>query len=247
MLRDRVKAINKRKFLITSVLVVLLAMTMVLIFNKTLDYNKLFGTGENGGVSREEIVATVNSQEIKKEQFEAEFERMKSLYARQGIELHDEDENNLKKLLLSNMINNVLLQQYAEEEGIKVSDEEINNEYQALLSRFESEEEVNEFLSLLQLSKDDLMDKIALQLLAQKCIYIYIEENIDDLELKLSDEEIEKLKVFHDYYSVQSDGFMDFEEAILMTERRLSQNIIDEVMRLMINDLKLKSDIQVFI
>ncbi|MFO8009420.1 MAG: SurA N-terminal domain-containing protein [Dehalococcoidia bacterium] len=157
------------------------------------------------GTPYEEVVATVNGEEITSEEFVEALEQEKMQYEMQGMDLDspemEEELHEIEQQVLNNyFIYPLLLEQKAEEEGITVSDEEIEETYQEYVMYFGGEEELEEQMEAANISRGELNEEIVRGISLQKYQTQYVgkyleghpDEVIREEELELSTEEVEK-------------------------------------------------------
>ena len=141
-------------------------------------------------------IATVNDEEIKKKELmEVEQEQIQQMEM-QGMDPEDEEVSAMleqqREQTLEELITQVVLEQKVEEEGITVSDEDIEEEYQQVAQQFGGEEQLEQQIEAQGLSSEDLKEEIADHLPTQKYLENYIDENIEPEELEFTEEELEE-------------------------------------------------------
>lgn len=226
---------------------------MVIVVGMVLSFTVVFvdflgPTGGTGSASLPEVVAEVNEEEIKKDEFNFHMAQVKAMYEMQGVNLESrENENMLRQVqwdVLQELIDEVLLVQQAEDEGLTVSNDMVQAEYQQILVQFEGDEDALENeLSSMNFTPEDLKKVIAQQLTAQQYIQQYKEENIEEEELEVTEEEVENL---YEQYSAQMEEMPDYEEIKLQLEEELRQRKVDQVKAILTQELKEESDIEVY-
>lgn len=142
---------NKGWMFVSIGLVVLLAIALI---------KPPFGGGSN------EVVATVNGVDIKKDQL---YDSM--------IELGGDS-------ILDNLINEELLEQEAKKAGITVTDEDVNKEIEEVKKNFPSEEEFNAALQQSNMTLDDLKKQIPRQVQMRKLLEPKAKESVTDEQVK---------------------------------------------------------------
>lgn len=158
----------------------------------------LFGCDGETGISQgEEVIATVNGEEITKEEFAQAIEQEKIQYQMQGIDLDSEEMASTLKELEQQVLDNyfiipMLITQQAEKEGITISDEEIEERYQEYVTAFGGEEELLEQMELANMSRskldDDIVRELSIQNYLEQYMDKYLEENPGE---RIIEEEIE--------------------------------------------------------
>ncbi len=146
---------------------------------------------------KKDIVATVNDEIVTRAEFEQALKQQIMQYQMQGMDLESEDMSDqlreLEEQVLENyFITPILLEQKALEEGIEVSETEVEERYQDYVAQFGGEEQLIEQMEQMNLSRDDLNAEIVQELTLQKYLeqYLdtYLEENPGE---KIVEEDIE--------------------------------------------------------
>lgn len=205
-------------------------------------FPELFQEEESG-----EVVATVNGEEIAREELDAMLEQQKQQYQMQGMDMESEEMSDmlvqLERQILDSLIGNHLMAQAAEEKGISISDEELEEEYQELAAQFGGEEELKQQLEAAGITKEEIKEDIARNLPAQKYLELYMEENLAEEELEFSEEE---LKALYDQYSAQmGEDFGEFEEVKPQLEQELRQQKENEIIQKHLEDLREQGEIEI--
>lgn len=195
----------------------------------------------------QEVVATVNGEEITREELEVMLEQQKQQYQMQGMDLDSEEMSDMREQLerqiLDSLIANLLMAQAAEEKGISVSEEELEQEYQDLAAQFGGEEELNQQLEAAGITREEIKEDIARTLPAQKYMESYKEENISEEDLEVSEEE---LKAVYDQYSAQmGEEFGEFEEVKPQLEEDLKRQKENEVLQSHVEELREEAEVEI--
>ena len=153
----------------------------------------------NGG-----IVATVNGEEVSRAEFEEALEQEKRQYEMQGIDLDSEEMSDMLKELEQHVLETyfvvpILIEQKAEKRGIEVSEDEIEERYQEYAIQFGGEEQLEEQMEAVEITREELDQDIGRELTIHKYIDQYLEEyleenpeeRIDRENIELSEEEVE--------------------------------------------------------
>lgn len=131
-----------------------------------------------------DYIAIVNGQKILKSDFERNFKQLKEYYL-------EENEVDLKKYLLEDMIIDAILLQEANKRNITVSIEAIEESYQELISKYDSEESMLKDLERFGFTKEQLLLDIKEQLIIQKYLSgikevdKHIKDLLDKSEIKI--------------------------------------------------------------
>ncbi len=169
----------------------------------------------------EDVVATVNGEVVTEEEFNQAMEQEKMQYQAQGVDLESEEMAEMLADLEEQVLDNyfiipILLEQKAEEQGIEISDEEIEERYQEYAAQFGGEEQLLEAMEDAGLNREDLDEDIIRELTIQNYLdqYLetYLEENPDERieadKVELSDEEVEE------YYQQMRSQYDEIKEVV---------------------------------
>ncbi len=142
-------------------------------------------------------VATVNGEEIIKEELLAMEEQQKQQLAMQGLDPDSEEADQMvqemRPDLLDNLVMITLLEQKAHAEEITVGDDDVDEYYQQFVQQAGGEEMLEQQLEEVGITEEELKSDIAEQLLIELYIDHYIEENVAEGELEFSEEELREL------------------------------------------------------
>lgn len=184
---------------------------------------------ENNG----ETAATVNGEKISQSQLEA---RMMQTQQSLGTST-DVSEEEMQTQALNSLINEALIMQEAENQGVTVSDEEVNNSYQTIEDRFDDESQFQQTLDEQGLTKEDLKENIRRELMTQK----YLQNNINQEEVSVADEEIQQT---YDQLSSQREGVPPLEEIKPQLKQQLQSQKQNQLIQQLIEQLRNNTDIQ---
>lgn len=150
-----------------------------------------------GEGDKDAAVATINGEKIIKEELLELEEQEKQQLVMMGMDPESEEAAQMieqqRPQLLENLIMNAILLQKVEDEGITVSEEEVEEEYRYYAEQFGGEEMLEQQLQQAGLTADDLKQEIARQLPIIAYVDNYIKENLDEDELDFSEEELREL------------------------------------------------------
>ncbi len=152
-----------------------------------------------------EVVATVNGEEITREEFLMVLEQQMMQYQMQGVDFASPEMAGMMDELIHQVLNNnfifpILLEQKAEEEGITVGEEELDEAYEQFVMDFGGEEILEEQLEAAGMSKDELLEDLEREMVVQNYLNQYMEkyldenpdQKIDEDEIELSADEVEE-------------------------------------------------------
>ncbi|AVX19285.1 peptidyl-prolyl cis-trans isomerase C [Carboxydocella sporoproducens DSM 16521] len=149
-------------------------------------------------------VATVNGEDITKEQFERRLEKMKAVYKQNGANFDTEQGKAMlkaiQKQVLDGMIEETILLQEAKKQGVLPSDADVQKRVEETIKKFESKEKFLEALKNYNMDEKEFAEWTK-QNLALDALYNKVTANI-----KVTDEEIKK------YYEENKEQFKQPEQ-----------------------------------
>ena len=161
------------------------------------------------GLEIPETVVTVNDEDLSREEFVEQFDMVKGAYEEQDIPMESDFDLYLVEFILRNMISDTMIIQYAEDQGISVNEDEVDEEYSRIKSQFESEEEFKETKAEFDYSQSELRERVHKLITMQKAIIHYVDNNIDDEQYELDEESISQA---FDVFSGQLEDSAEHEE-----------------------------------
>lgn len=184
-----------------------------------------------------EFVATVNGEGIEKRMFDTRFEQTKTA---QGItEENAEQSEALRQQVLDSMINETLLVQYGQEQGLEVSQEEIDTNYQQIAGQFENEQEFESQLSAQGVTPEDIRMVISQDLILQQVV----EKQAADHNVQVSEEEVRQ--VYDDAANEEGAELPAFEEVRGQIEQFVRQQKVSQLMQDLIAQLRADASIEI--
>ncbi|ABR48337.1 conserved hypothetical protein [Alkaliphilus metalliredigens QYMF] len=190
-----------------------------------------------------EVVAIVNSQEIRRVDFESVVENTKLYYQQQfGIDFQSEDDKGLIALIeedaLNNLIEQELLLQSTLERDYQVSKDELNYEIEQIKSQFESEEEFSMALEVNQLTLALLEEDIANEIMLRQ----YIQDEVGDPTV--SEEE---MMAMYDEYSETMEDLPSFEEIQPQLQEEIKYQKFQASLWELLETLKAEGNIEILL
>ena len=143
-------------------------------------------------VDADKVVATVNGEEIKGEDFNALYSRSQMQYVQSGQEVPKDQLDQMKKQVAESMVGQELILQAAQDEGIKASDKQIEEELANVKEGFEDEKKFEEALKKSDMTKEELKKEIAKNV--QYTQYIDKEIKVDEVTEKEMKDYYDKAK-----------------------------------------------------
>ena len=168
------------------------------------------------------LIAEVNDTGISYQQWQNAFSSFISRYDSQTLSsITDERLATIKNSIIEQLVNSTLLYQYAQDQNIRVTDNEINEELEEIKANFDSEEEFNEALKRNNLTSNQLKDSLDRQLLIEKAV----EQEYEKIEI--TEEEMVQ------YYEENKDYFFEPEKRkirhILVETTEEGQTILNQL------------------
>ncbi len=122
-----------------------------------------------GCSSDKDVAAKVNGEKISLTELDQQVEQLKKQYPTMFEGADGEGRLlDFKQRLLDNMINQILIEQAAKDQGIKVTDEDVNAHVEQLKSGFESQEKFEQALQSAGMDEEGLRKQVREQLITQK-------------------------------------------------------------------------------
>lgn len=136
--------------------------------------------------TKRDVAAIVCGEKIYKAEVEAAVNRKIREYEKDNITLNQTEINAIRKQILNDLIEDILLDTYAKEHNITVTEDEVKNEIQRMreYTGLSEDEVYKQALSKYQLLESDINEMVRSALLADK-VYYEVIKNLD-----VSDEEL---------------------------------------------------------
>lgn len=177
----------------------------------------------------EEPVAVVNGEEIQSGELQSQLAQFETMFAQQEM---DEEEGAMMMMqfqqqFLDQLINQTVLAQEAEAEGIEANEEEVETQIEEIRSQFDSEDDFQEALEMQGYTEEDLMQEIRELTLVEELLTM---EHVDEDQYEVSEEEV------REYYELAATNDpeiadQEFEEVQDQLEEQLLQNQYVEDLR----------------
>jgi len=142
-------------------------------------------------------------------------------YQMQGVDLDSEEMSDTLEELEQHVLDNyfiipTLIKQKAEEEGITVSSEEVEERYQEYVATFGGEEELLQQLEAVNMTREDIDEDIAHELSIQNYLDYYMEQYLEDNpEEKVVEDEIEvTTEDLEEYYQQLRSDYNEIKELL---------------------------------
>ena len=144
-------------------------------------------TGENVVGNKEDIIATVNGEELTRSRLTAVETQLAASRSADLSSLTDEERQQLAQNALNTLISRTLLQQEADASDITISMEDVDAQLETIRGQFENEAAFDAALSEQELTLDTLREQIENDLRAEA----FIAQTLDIDSITVSDEEIQ--------------------------------------------------------
>lgn len=179
-------------------------------------------------------VAIVNGEELSREDFNSQMERMKQQYSQMGMDLEGK-EDQLKKSIVDQMIGSELLVQSAKEADIDVTEKEVKTKYQEFVKRFENEEQMKKAFEEQGTSEKEIKKQLKVQLKVDE----YIANNTD---VKVSDKE---MKQKYEQLKKQKEDVQSFEKIKPSLKQSIERQKQQQQVGKLVEDLREKAEVEV--
>lgn len=200
------------------------------------------GSGDLSGGNVASI-ATVNGVVIPKATYDTQLQGAIANYKAQGINVEDPNTlNEIKKQILSNLVNNELLSQTVAAAGIKSNPEEVEKQYQVLLVQTGGADKLKE-----ELAKNNLTDALLRENIAkQLAIQAYLAQNVDMSSVAVNDKEVENF--YAEFSKSQKDkgqAVPALKEVSEQIKQQLVSNKQQALVSAFLEELQKKSKIEI--
>lgn len=140
---------------------------------------------EGKAVKVPDVIATVNGVKIKGDDFSKSLESYKRRLTMMGQQLTEENEKEINKGIIDDMVSRELLTQNTNKMKIKISDDELNKEIETLKLKFHTEEQFNQAIKSQNMTLEDVKKDIRKVMAIKKLIKSEIEDkvSIDEKEV----------------------------------------------------------------
>lgn len=189
---------------------------------------------EEEQVDDDKVVAKVNGKEIKGNMYNFVYAQIKVGIHQLGYDAGDE--NSLKDLAVSILVNQELLKQDAEERNITVSESEIDSEYENFKANVDNQ--LAALVNQPNLTEESYKDQLHFELIHEK----YIDSEIQNVEV--SDQEVEEA---YDSLKEQNDNLPELEEIKGQLKSELVMQKEQDILQTKVEELEEKSEIETLI
>lgn len=195
-----------------------------------------FEVTEDEKLKDDEVVAKINDQEIKGEQYNALYPQIKMQISSMG---EDVGQGEMKDQTVEALVSQELLRQAAEEKGIEASDDEVDEQIDEFKSQ--DEEQYEAFLDQYQLTEDTLKDQLKFELTLDQ----YAEEEFDDLEA--TDSEVKEMYAQLEAQGGEGQEIPELEDVEDQIKAQITQQKKAEKTQEKVDELKEEADVKTMI
>jgi len=184
-------------------------------------------------IDNDKIALTINDEEILGNVYNLMYVQTKIQLYNFGQDIKDTDL--VKEMSINTLVEQELLKQAANDEGIEVTEEEVESKYEELMA--DNGDNVNEFLEEYNLNADAFKNQISFSL--------YLNEYMETfLQVEVSEDEV---KEFYEKLKEENENTSEFEEIKAQIKERIVTQKQQEKVKEILDELKEKSTIETHI
>ncbi len=131
-------------------------------------------------------VARVDGVEIGREEYRRGVEQLVATYATQGITIPEEEAAAVKEQVVNNLVNRQLVLAAAIEAGVEATDEQVEAEFQNVMTNFSDAEGLNKALEEAGITEEELRADLEESVIINN----YLSTKVDAGSLTVTDEEV---------------------------------------------------------
>ncbi len=193
---------------------------------------------EEQQVDEDKVVAQVNDKEIKGIDYNRALGQMQMQYQQMGQDpTSKEVAEQLKKQVVTGLVDFEVIVQEAESKGYKASEEDVNKQIDEIKGQFDDEKKFEEALKTNKLTEDQLKEQISDQIQYET----YVEKEIPTDEV--SEEEMKKY--YEQMKQAQGDQAPKYEEVKDQLKQQVQQQQQQEKVTQKVKELKKDAEISV--
>jgi len=197
--------------------------------------------GSSADTPNENVVATVNGEEITDEEFQAQLAVAMQNFQAQGANL--DDPNNvalIRKQVLDEMINNKVVLQGLAGANIEVSQEVVDVEFDRVKAQSGSDEAFQTALTQAGLTEAQLKENLRRQLMAQQ----YLRGNVDVDLVTVTEAEIQ---TFYDQNVAGQENAPAFADVEAQIRQQITANKQQQLINQFVDGLRAAADVEIFL
>jgi hypothetical protein len=181
-------------------------------------------------------IAKVNGREIKRNDLDLQIKKLTQSLKITIPQEGTKERNDFEQGELNRMIDAVLLAQEAEEKDFKPKEDEVKSQYDLLLSQVGGEEKLTEALNNVGITKEQLKEDMAVQMMLDKYFTFIKKEN----GITVTNEEI---KDFYEKEIVPQDKKIELKDVEARIHQVLEQQKLNQPLSEIVQDLRSKAEI----
>jgi len=182
-------------------------------------------------VDEDEVIASINGTDIKGLEYNNTYAQTKMMFGQQGQDVSDQD--TIKEQVLDALVERELIMQDATEQGIDVSEKDVESELDTIKS--ENEEQFTMVLDQFNLTEDDYKEQLTFELVLDE----YMSSELK--EAKVSDDEV---KEAYDELKEANEEMPELDEIKDDLKADLSDRKEMEMLEEKLGQLKDKADVE---
>lgn len=195
-----------------------------------------------------QVVAKVNNESIPESELQVKYDQTLKILSSLSseTEITEEQKSQIRQDVLNELISIRLIKQYAEENNIEVTSEEIEQEYQLVFATSGGEEQFNAQLEKFGITEDQFMTDLENDLIRRKSVENYTDPTL----LEVSEDEVKSTYdslLAQSEASEQAEDLPPYEEAREYLLSQLKNQKILQNLESFVGDLKSKAEIEILI
>ncbi len=198
--------------------------------------------GCSGSADDPSVVAAVDGNEITGQELDLQLNQYRQQYASQGVDLDAEPEllAEIQSAVLEEMVDQILLLDYAADEGVTASQEDIDAEYEVLVQQVGGEESLESLLNAQNMSRDMLME-----LIADEVVLNGLQDHVRaERGMEVTDSQVEDA---YDQYSEMIEDMPPLEQVRPYLRAELEHQQFMEVVPGLLETLRENAEIEVYL
>lgn len=192
------------------------------------------------------VIASVNGEEIKTDEWRQNVDQMKMQYTQMGVDFSSQEGqmmlNQIKSQALESLIQRALILQEAIEQGYEASDEAVEEDIQGVIDQYESEEDFEAALEHFDFTRESFAEMLKGDL----TLDAFINEAIEIDEVTEEDLE-ETYAMYVEQAEAAGEAVEDFEDIKDDLEAEVENQYRQEALNEIIEALKEEGDIERFV
>ena len=184
-------------------------------------------------VDKATAVVNVNGDEVNGDEYNSIYKQLKMTMHQYGEDTSNLDQ--IKEQTINILIEQQLIKQDAADKGLKVSEEEVQSEFDTLKEN--NGEQLTAVLEQFQLSEDNFKDQLADDLITQK----YIESELDT---EVTDKEVQES---YDKLKENNEEIQDFDTIKDQLKQTLTNQKVQEQLQVKVDELKENAEVETLI